>query len=633
MVDLKAMPYYLQEEDIRWVEETICAMTPEEKVGQLFFQLTASQEEDYLRELVEQYHVGGCRYNPAPGEAISRQNQILQKYSRVPLFIACNTEAGGDGACQDGTYIGAGIKIAATDRTEYARDLGRMANGEASAIGCNMAFAPVCDIVCNWENTEIISRAFGSDPERVARMSQAYIEGAHENAGFACVAKHFPGNGVDLRDAHLSNHVNSLSVEEWERSFGLVYRTLIENGLEGIMGGHIMLPEYAKEIRPQLKDEEMLPATLSYEIMTVLLREKLGFNGMVVTDASHMVAMTDRMTRREMLPLAINAGCDMFLFFNDPQEDFSTMLEAYQSGIISEERMQEALKRILGLKAHLGLHRHKENEQGIYVSLAGEDTIMQLAGEKEGCKTEKRAQDEKLAEDQVQCREQETSRDQRCDEKQKAKEEALEIQRAISRDSLTLVKYKDQQVLPITPERYKRIMVVHIRGAENGMTAFKKMLGMGGENAAQKLISRLQAKGFEAFLYESPLDVMKQQVAAGEKPNLNFYFAGKNAIADFVKDMDLVITLCDVDLGRPVFGFSKGGGEIPWYVFEIPVVVIGCGQPTILADIPQARTYINTYDAKDSTMDALVEALMKGPEAFGGIDPIDSFCGMWDTRI
>lgn len=586
MVDLKAMPYYLQEEDIRWVEETIASMTPEEKVGQLFFQLTASQEESYLRELAEDYHVGGCRYNPAPGEAVRRQNEILQKYAKVPLFIACNTEAGGDGACQDGIYIGAGIKIGATDRTDYARDLGRLANREAAAIGCNMAFSPVCDIVYNWENTEVISRAFGNDPERVARMSRAYIEGAHENAGFACVAKHFPGNGVDFRDAHLTNHVNSLSVEEWERGFGLVYRTLIENGLEGIMGGHIMLPEYARAIRPDIREEEMLPATLSYEIMTVLLREKLGFNGMVVTDASHMVAMTDRMTRREMLPLAINAGCDMFLFFNDPKEDFTTMLEAYRSGVISQQRMQEALERILGLKAHLGLHRQQEAGNGSSGAMAGAP-----------------------------------------------REEAQALQKAISRDSLTLVKYKDAEVLPLTPQRYPRIMVVHIRGAENGMTAFKKMLGMGGENAAQKLISRLQAKGFDAFLYESPLDVMKQQAAEGIKPDLNIYFAGKNAIADFVKDMDLVITLCDVDLGRPVFGFSKGGGEIPWYVYEIPVVVIGCGQPTMLADIPQARTYINTYDAKDSTMDALVEALMKGPEAFPGRDPIDSFCGLWDTEI
>ena len=122
------------------------------------------------------------------------------------------------------------------------------------------------------------------------------------------------------------------------------------------------MPTYMKEINPSIKDEEMLPATLCKEIMTGLLREKLGFNGMVVTDASHMVAMTNRMTRKEMLPQCINAGCDMFLFFNDPDEDFKTMLEAYTNGIISEERMHEALSRILGLKAKMGLHKKSKEE-------------------------------------------------------------------------------------------------------------------------------------------------------------------------------------------------------------------------------------------------------------------------------
>ena len=139
-------------------------------------------------------------------------------------------------------------------------------------------------------------------------------------------------------------------------------KMMIDNGLDAIMGGHIFLPEYVKAINPDIKEDDMMPATLSPEIMTTLLRDKLGFNGMVVTDASHMVGMTDRMKRADMLPAAINAGCDMFLFFNDPDEDFATMLNAYQTGIISEERMTEALTRILGLKAHMGMHKKSVDE-------------------------------------------------------------------------------------------------------------------------------------------------------------------------------------------------------------------------------------------------------------------------------
>ena len=588
MVDLKARPYYLSDEDIKWVEDTIAGMSDEEKVGQLFFQLTSSHDEEHLKTLMEKYHLGGCRYNPAPGAAIQEQNRKLQKYAQVPVFIACNTEMGGDGACADGTLIGSGIKIGATGNLEYAYALGKMSNEEGAAIGCNMAFAPVCDIAYNWENTEIIGRAFGNDPEQVAKMSVEYLKGAHTIPGFACAAKHFPGNGLDFRDAHLSNNVNDFDVEQWDATYGHVYKSLIDNDLDAIMGGHILMPKYAKAINPDLQDDDMMPATLSPEIMTTLLRDKLGFNGMVVTDASHMVGMTNRMKRCDMLPLSINAGCDMFLFFNDPDEDFTTMLNAYKNGIISEERMVEALTRILGLKARIGLHKKAKEE-----IVPQPDVLAEILG----------------------------------------KEEYKEMQKAISKDAITLVKYKDKDVLPITPEKYKRIMIVHVKGAEGAMGALMKAMGYGGGNPAELLKNKLCEKGFDAFIYESPLDIMKKQIAAGEKPNINLYFAGKNAIADFVKDMDMVITLCDVQNGRPSFGVSKGGGEIPWYVFELPVVVVGCGAPTMLADIPMARTYINTYDSKESTMDALVEKLLAGEESFTAKDPIDSYCGLFDARL
>lgn len=546
-------------------------------------------DEAYLKNLMDKYHLGGCRYNNMPAMAVQMQNTILQTNAKIPLIIACNTEGGGNGACSDGTYIGNGIKIGATGKVEYARDLGRCANEEASAMGCNMAFAPVCDIHYNWENTEIVSRAFGNDADRVAEMSRAYLEGAHTVPGFACAAKHFPGNGLDFRDAHLANNINGLSEEDWMQTYGKVYKTLIDADLDAIMGGHIMMPEYMRAVRPGIKDEEMLPATLCPEIMTGLLREKLGFNGMVVTDASHMVAMTDRMTRAEMLPAAINAGCDMFLFFNDPDEDFETMLKAYTDGVISDARMTEALTRILGLKAHMGLHKKAKNE---LVPTAPAAAAM-------------------------------------------GKQEYKDIAEAISRDCITLVKYKDADVLPMTPEKYKRIMIVYVKGAAGPMDALMQ-LAMGGgakKNPAEELRDRLIAKGFDAFIYESPIEKIKKQIAAGEKPSLNVYFAGKNAIADFVSQQDLVITLCDVMNGRPSFGMSKGGGEIPWYVFELPVVAISVNAPTMLADIPQVRTYINAYDSKPDTLDALVDNLLAGPDAFRGKDPIDSFCGLWDAKI
>ncbi len=590
MVDLRKKPYNLCDEDIKWVEDTISSMSDEEKVGQLFFQLTAGIDEEYLKELMEKYHLGGCRYNGMPGAAVQMQNRILQKYAKIPVFIACNTENGGDGACSDGTFISSSIKIGATRNEQYAHDLGRMSNEEARAIGCNMAFAPVCDIHYNWLNTEVVARAFGNDPERVAKMSKAYLDGAHTIDGFACAAKHFPGNGQDFRDAHIANNINSFNEKEWMDTYGMVYKTLFDNGLDAVMGGHIMMPTYMREVNPEIKDEEMLPATLCPEIMTGLLRDKLGFNGMVVTDASHMVAMTDRMTRKEMLPVSINAGCDMFLFFNDPDEDYNTMLDAYKNGVISEERMVEALTRILGLKAHMGLHKMSLDEL-----VPPQEALANLG-----------------------------------------KDEYKEASANISKDAITLVKYKDKDVLPLTPEKYKRVMIVYVKGAAGPMDALIQMAmggGAGRKNPAEELRDRLIEKGFDAFIYESPLEKIKQAIAKGEKPSLNLYFAGKNAIEDFVSQQDLVITLCDVMNGRPSFGMSKGGGEIPWYVFELPVVGISVNAPTMLADVPQFRTYINAYDSKPHTMDALVDNLVAGPDAFKGKDPIDSFCGLWDAKI
>ena len=591
MVNLRAKPYCLNDADIAWVEATIASMTAEEKVGQLFWQLTAGNSEEYLKDLMEKYHLGGCRYNGMPGQMVLNQNRILQKYAKIPVFIACNPEQGGNGVCVDGTFVSSQVKIGATGKAEYAQAMGKISGAQIKAAGCNMAFAPVVDITYNHECEEVLARAYGNDPKMVADMGKAFMDGLHETEGIYSCAKHFPGNGQDYRDAHLSNNVNQFGHDDWMASYGHVYKTLIDNGLDAIMGGHILMPNYMLEIDPDTTPDNIMPATLCKDIMTGLLRDELGFNGMVVTDASHMVGMTNRMKRKDMLPAAINAGCDMFLFFNDPAEDFGWMLDAYKTGVISEERMVEALTRILGLKAAKGMHRKSLEE------LCGTDEALAAALQNPEFKA---------------------------------------LAPAISKDALTLVKYKDEGVLPISPEKYKRVMIVNIKGPDTPMGKLMAMamgMGAGKETPAQKLCERLNARGFEAFIYKSPLDKMLQQIQAGQKPDLNLYFAGKNAISEFTAGQDLVISFFDVANGHPTFGMSKGGGEIPWYVHELPVIGISVNKPTMLADAPMLRTYINTYDANDDTLDALVDALLTGPEAFKGSDPIDAFCGMWDTRM
>ena len=522
---------------------------------------------------------------------MQEQNRILQENSKIPLIIACNTENGGDGACVDGTAIGSQTKIGATRNVQYAYHLGHMSNKEAAAIGCNLSFAPVGDILYNWENPVIGLRTYGNDADRVMEMTKAYMDGAHANPGFCCAAKHFPGDGLDFRDQHVANSVNDFSCEQWDVTFGKVYRNLIDNGLEAIMAGHIMQPAYTRHFNPGIADDDIMPATLSPELIGGLLRGKLGFNGMVLTDASHMVGLTCRMKRKDLMPAAIAAGIDMFLFFNDMDEDFAAMKQGYLDGRITEERLSDALHRILALKAHMGLHRKAKTEL-----VPPKSRLEEIVG---------------------------------C-----AEHKAM--QKEISDRAVTLVKYKDKDVLPLTPEKYRKIMIVYVKGLE--APGLGSLLNKNKVSPADKLKEKLEARGFQVFLYESPVQKMLKEAETGGKPDLNLYFAGKDTIKDFAAKQDLIITVVDIAGGfqpvaRPSFGMTKGGGEIPWYVHELPVIVVGTKQPFVLADIPQARTYINTYDGLDSTFDALVEKLTTGAEAFVGQDPVDSFCGVWDTRL
>ncbi len=188
----------------------------------------------------------------------------------------------------------------------------------------------------------------------------------------------------------------------------------------------------------------------------------------------------------------------------------------------------------------------------------------------------------------------------------------------------------------MTPERYKRIMIVYVKGLS--APGLASLLGKGKETPAERLRDKLIEKGFDAFIYESPIDDMVKKIEAGEKADINLYFAEKTPIKEFRENQDLIITLVDIAGGfqpvaRPAFGMTKGGGEIPWYVFELPVLVISTQYPYVLADIPQARTYINAYDSKPATLDVLVEKLMSGEKAFVGTDPIGAFCGLFDTHI
>ena len=596
MVDLKAKPFYLTDEQIAWVENTIRNMTIEEKIGQLFVHLTGCVHEEEVKEEVSEMHMGGIRFNPRSKEDMWEMNYNFQKFSKIPVLSAVNVEAGGNGATKDGTYIAPEMKVAATGDKKYAYDLGRICGIETKATGSNWAFAPIVDLVTNWHNPGISVRGFGADPDMVLEMSKEYFRGISES-GIVCAMKHFPGDGSDERDPHIATSVNALSCGEWDNTYGKVYKGMIDAGVQSLMPGHIMMPAYQRYFSPNTKDEDLKPATLSKEILGDLLRGKLGFNGLIVSDASHMVGLTGRAKRRDLVPGAIMAGIDMFLFYNDIEEDTMYMTEAYKDGRLTEERLHDALRRILGLKAVCGLDAF----------------TLDKFPKKEGLSVI-------------------------------GKPEYKKITKEIADRAITLVKHTED-IFPVTPEKYKRILLVPIGPNPNPSLVRAGMVADGSKLKAQ-LKEKLEAKGFSVEEYIDPVAKMVKMIEtlpADQDPikllnkgNKGAY-GNKQKVSALTDNYDLVLCFANVSstmrtTQRLEWAISKGGWDNPWYVNEIPTVFASFNCPFHLVDVPQIKNFINCYDANEATVDAFVGKLT-GESEFVGKSPVDAFCGMLDTHF
>lgn len=360
MIDLMASPFHLTQEDVKWVENTWDNMTLEEKIGQLFVPIGYSSEPEYLDNVMLRHNIGGVMYRCGDSAEMQKCHRYLQEHSRTPFLIGANLEAGGDGIATDGTAYGKQMQVAATGNTQNAYHLGKISCSEGKAVGCNWAFAPVVDIDRNWRNPITNVRTYGDDPKKVLANGLAYKKAADEE-GVAVAIKHFPGDGCDEVDQHILVSVNDLSCEEWDKTYGMIYQGLIDDGALSVMVGHMAMPAYQKKYNPNFPDM-LLPATLSPELLQGLLRGKLGFNGLITTDSTCMVGFTVAMKREKAVPYSIEAGCDMFLFNKDLDEDYNYMLEGYHNGILSHQRLQEAVYRILATKAALGLHKVPKEE-------------------------------------------------------------------------------------------------------------------------------------------------------------------------------------------------------------------------------------------------------------------------------
>lgn len=352
MVDVQAKPFHLSDAQAQWVARTLAGMSTEEKVGQLFLVMGGDYAPDVLAGMVRRGRVGGVLFRPEPAETIRSRYAPLDAAARIPLLKAANLEEGGAGAITDGTLFGWPMLVAASPDEEDATRFGRVCAAEGRSVGVNWTFSPVCDIDMNDLNPITNVRTCGSDPERVMRRTELFMRAVQES-GMAACAKHFPGDGVDDRDQHLHPTYNALSARRWRETYGRVYARLIDGGLMSVMAGHIVQPALEMEKNPALTFADCLPGSLSRELLTDVLRGELGFNGVIATDATIMGGYCMAMERRRAIPTSIAAGCDMLVFTTGFDEDFAYLMEGVRSGLVSAQRLDDAVTRVLALKARV----------------------------------------------------------------------------------------------------------------------------------------------------------------------------------------------------------------------------------------------------------------------------------------
>ncbi len=363
-------PVHLDKKGEKWARESLKKMSLEQKIGQMFmiwaradFMNIASPEYTVLRDAMRKYHIGGFGITVSfedgllsktpPLETAMLTNQ-LQRDSEFPLIFAADFERGLAFRLEEVTNFPHAMAFGATGDPEFAREAGRITAREARAIGVQWNWFPDTDVNSNPENPVINTRSFGEDPKHVSKMATAYIEGAHE-FGMLTTAKHFPGHGDTDVDSHLAvpsikgdkAHLESVEFPPFEAA--------IAAGVDAVMVAHVVVPA--------LDSDPNHVATISPEIVTGVLKQQLGFHGLVVTDALNMRALTKLFPEGGPVAAgraaveAVKAGDDVLILPPDLGGAYNGLLLAVRSGEIPESRIDESVLKILRAKASVGLNK------------------------------------------------------------------------------------------------------------------------------------------------------------------------------------------------------------------------------------------------------------------------------------
>ena len=382
-------------EALRWADRELRRMTLEEKIGQLVsvgvnatYVSQDSEEFKALRRQVEQNKIGGIILFRGPVYESTHLVNRMQSLARVPLLVSADLEAGAGMRFDSTINFPWNMAVGATGNPEYARRQGEVTAREARAMGVHHVFAPVVDVNNNAQNPVINVRSYGEDPQAVARMSAAFVEGL-QCGGVIATAKHFPGHGDTAVDSHRGLPVINLPRARLDSVELVPFRAAVAAGVGSVMVAHIGLPQLdpttVKPLprpagyRPGYADSEVLvegatlPATLSAPVTTDLLKRDLGFDGLVVTDALDMSGLTIYFTPAESAVRALLAGADQLLKPSDADATVRGVREAVQAGRLTERRIEESARKILAAKFDLGLVRRRLSP------LEGIDTVVSNA--------------------------------------------------------------------------------------------------------------------------------------------------------------------------------------------------------------------------------------------------------------
>ncbi len=346
---LQRAPFRLITGDLAWVETTFARLSTRERLAQLIVPLALDTSAPNLDRFAALGFGGVFRLLNRPPEDMRAEAIRLRAASAVPPFLCGDLEfgelnpiGGAEGTAFPNPLAASAAGIRAVER------LATIAAIEGRAAGFNWSFTPVADLDFNRHNPVVSTRSFGNDPRHVAQCVRRYVE-VLQRRGLAACAKHWPGDGAGDLDQHHTTSINPLPRAEWELTYGRTFRAAIRGGVWSVMCGHIALPAWPGAGRK--------PASLSRELNLDLLRRKLGFNGVIISDATMMAGLAAHAPREQLVPQVIAHGCDVLLFPVDPELDLDYLARAVAARRLSASRVDEAVLRVLALKAALGLHR------------------------------------------------------------------------------------------------------------------------------------------------------------------------------------------------------------------------------------------------------------------------------------